>query len=108
MNCVQFGLAIISQHGIDTMRFAAGIDVLEGFQDRFGRRGTLGAEMPLQIADPEDQFGDGDGAGVDFQAEELVGVYGEAAAFEEFLGLAELAELVAASPSSFFMRSMVT
>jgi hypothetical protein len=54
-----------------------------------------GTEVPFEVADPEDQLGDGDGAGVDFQAEELVGVYGEATAFEEFLGLAELAELVA-------------
>ncbi len=53
------------------------------------------AEVPLEVADPEDQFGDGDGAGVEFQAEELVRVDGEAAAFEQFLGFAELAELFA-------------
>ena len=34
------------------------------------------AELPFQIADPQHEIGDGDGAGVDFEAVELAGVDG--------------------------------
>jgi hypothetical protein len=51
---------------------AASRDVLEVPQDRLGRRDGLGAEMPLQIAEPDDEFGDGRRAGVEFEADELM------------------------------------
>ena len=40
--------------------------------------------MPLQVADPEDEIGDDGGAGVEFEAQKLMGIDGI-----EFLGLAE-------------------
>ena len=48
----------------------------------------MGAEVPLEVADPEDQVGDRGGAGVDLDAEELVGV-DRVAAFEERLPLGD-------------------
>ena len=38
---------------------------------------AAGAEVPLEVADPEDEFGDGGGAWIDFEAEELVRVDAE-------------------------------
>ena len=67
----------------------AAFDVFEVFDDRFGRVDVAaGAEVPLEVADPEDEVGDGGGAGVDLDAEELVGVDG-VAAFEEHLPLGD-------------------
>jgi hypothetical protein len=78
---------IAGEHGV------AAFDVLEVAQDGAGRQAAaLGAEVPLQVADPEDHFGDGGGARVDFEAEELVRVDGEAFDFETLLGVAELGE----------------
>ena len=60
-------------------------DVVKVADDREGdllRR--AGAEMPLEVADPEDEIGDDGGARVQFEAEELVGVDGV-----ELLRLAE-------------------
>ena len=39
--------------------------------------------MPLEVADPEDEFGDGGGARVDFDAEKLVRVHGVGRNFED-------------------------
>lgn len=50
---------------------------------------AAGAEVPLEVADPEDEVGDDGGAGVDLGAEELVRVDSEAGVFECLLGLAE-------------------
>ena len=47
----------------------------------------MGAEVPLEVADPEDEVGDGGGAGVDFDAAELVGINGEASVFEGSLSV---------------------
>ena len=49
---------------------------MKGAQDRLGRRRATRAEMPLQIADPQHQLGDGGGAGVDLDAEELARIDG--------------------------------
>ena len=53
---------------------------------------AVGAEVPLQVADPQDHFGDGGGAGVDFQAQKLVGVDGVALHFEQILAFAEVGQ----------------
>src|SRR4051812_26935682 len=45
--------------------------------------------MPLKIADPENELGDGGGAGIDFDAEELVRVHGMRFAEFEFETFAE-------------------
>ena len=69
--CVTRGLrfAVIFQDGV------AALDVVEFFQDGFaGRRLAARAEMPLQIANPQNHFGNSDGAGVDFEAKKLVRV----------------------------------
>ncbi len=74
-----------------------------------GRPLPLGAEVPLQVADPEHQFGDGGGARVDFEAEELVRVDGEAFDFEALLRVAELGEGVehfAFEPLHVFQRDV--
>ena len=34
-----------------------------------------GLALPLEVADPEDELGDGDGVGGDFEAEELLGAH---------------------------------
>jgi hypothetical protein len=81
------GDGVGGEHGV------AAFDVLEVAQDGAGRQAAaLGAEVPLQVADPEDHFGDGGGARVDFEAEELVRVNGEAFDFEALLRVAQLGE----------------
>ena len=43
-----------------------------GVEDRLGNLvGLDGAQLPLEVADPQHEIGDGDGAGVDLQAVEL-------------------------------------
>ncbi len=80
---------VISEDGV------AAFDVVEFFEDGLGGHGfAVGAEVPLEVADPEDQIGDGGGAGVDFDAAELVGIDGEAGVFEGELGVGELGEKV--------------
>ena len=54
-----------------------------------GRTLAAGAEVPLQVADPEDELGDGGGAGVDFDAEELVRVDGGALHLQHRLAFAQ-------------------
>ena len=83
--CVADGFAaVVGEHGV------AAFDVLEIAQDRAGRQaGAAGAEVPLQVADPEHEFGDGGGARVEFEAEELVRVDGEAFGFEALLAGAD-------------------
>lgn len=82
---------LVAQHvrfviGDDGILFA---DIGEVLQHRLRRHGAAaGAEMPLQVADPQDQFGDGDGARVDFEAEKLVRIDG----FESHLLFAEIDE----------------
>ncbi len=46
-------------------------------------------EMPLQIANPQNQFRDGGGAGIDFKAKKLVRVNGVGGKFK-FEGVAKL------------------
>jgi hypothetical protein len=78
------GCAVVSQHGV------AALNVLERAQNRFGRRAfAVQFEMPLQVADPQHEFGDGGGAGIGFQPEELVRVNRVGGEFE-FEVLAEL------------------
>ena len=50
----------------------AAMDMVEPFQDRLARREAARPEVPLQMADPQDEIGDGDGARVQLHAEELV------------------------------------
>jgi hypothetical protein len=53
---------------------------------------AVGAEVPLQVADPQHHFGDGGGSGVDFDAEELVRVDGVALHFEQVLAGAQVSQ----------------
>ncbi|MNI83243.1 hypothetical protein D3C73_1400320 [compost metagenome] len=54
-------------------------NIVEVTQHRLGRvYFAVGAEVPLQVADPKDHFSDTGGAWVDLQAEELVWVDSEA------------------------------
>jgi hypothetical protein len=59
-----------------------------------GRPAAAGAEVPLQVADPQHEFGDGGGARIDFEAEELVRVDREAFGFELRLAVADVVQLV--------------
>ena len=73
--------AVVGEHGV------AAFDVFEIAQDGARRQaGAARAEVPLQVADPQHQLGDGGGARVEFEAEELVRVDGEAFGFEALLG----------------------
>jgi hypothetical protein len=81
--------AIAGQHGV------AAFDVAEVLEDRLRRQAAAaGAEVPLQVADPEHQFGDGGGARVEFEAEELLRVDGQAFGFEALLAAPESVQLV--------------
>ena len=76
--------AVVVEHGVTAF------DIFEVAQNRAGRQaGAAGAEMPLQVADPEDEFGDGGGTRVEFEAEELMRVDGEACGFEALLPAAD-------------------
>ena len=90
------GLAGIVEDGFDAVVGDEGVavfDVVEVADDGLGRVfGFADAEEPLEGADPEDEFGDGGGAGVEFEAEELVGIDGFAGHVEEALAFAELVE----------------
>lgn len=90
------GLAVFVLHGFAAVVVDEGvavIDVFEVAQDGFGQfEPAVDAVVPLQVADPEHDLGDGGGAGVEFDAEELVGVYGEATGFHAHLSAAEVAQ----------------
>jgi hypothetical protein len=62
----------------------------------------------LQVADPQHQFGDGGGARVEFEAEELVRVDGEAFGFEQAWPWPMSCNWLSTSPSRRFMCSSVT
>gem|GEM_PF-2992592 len=80
---------VAGQHGV------AAFDVAEVLEDRLRRQAAAaGAEVPLQVADPEHQFGDGGGARVEFEAEELVRVDGQTFGFEALLAAPEGVQLV--------------
>ncbi len=51
-----------------------------------------GPEVPLKVANPENQFGDGRGARVDLDAEELMGINRVAGSLEHRLCLAQSPE----------------
>jgi hypothetical protein len=69
------------------------LDVVE-VADYGQRRSDIaaGAEVPLEISDPEDEVGDGSGAGIDVDAEELMRVNGATHVFERGLRVAERGE----------------
>jgi hypothetical protein len=69
---------------------------------------AAGAEVPLEVADPEDEVGDDGGAGVDLDAEELVGVDSEAGVFECLLVSPSETRVSRTSPSRRFMCSRAT
>jgi hypothetical protein len=63
--------------------------VFELFDDGFGGHVLpAGAEVPLEVADPEDELGDGGGARIDFDPKELVGIDAELFHFEVELAIA--------------------
>ena len=65
------------------------VDVAEFFST--GSAGVAaGAEVPLEVADPEDELGDGGGARVELDAEELVRIDGGLPVSSEQLLVAEL------------------
>src|SRR5271157_2595250 len=86
------GLALSIQNRLFAVEVQNGVpafDVMEGLDDRLsGHSRSEGAEVPLEVADPQHKLGDGGGAGVDLDAEELVRVNGVAGSFENRLGFA--------------------
>ena len=74
--------------GLDAVVFQDGVaalDVLELAEDRLGGHGFAeGAKVPLEVADPQDEVGDGGGTRVDLDAEELVRIDGEADQLQNF------------------------
>ena len=78
---------VIRQHRV------AALDVVELLDHRLRRQHVAtGAEMPLQITDPQHHVGDGGGAGIDLDAEELVRIDGEAGELQRCLFFAEAFE----------------
>jgi hypothetical protein len=78
-------LFVVGEDGV------AALDVVEFFEDGLGRgRRAVDAEVPLEVADPEDEFGEGGGAGVELDAEDLVGIDGGALQVEEIGVVAEI------------------
>ena len=73
----------------------AALNIVEAPDDRLGhRRIAAVAEMPLQRADPQDQLGNGGGAGVHFESQQLVGVDSNALQLHEDLALVQRVERV--------------
>ena len=68
---------VVGEHGVlledavvfREQRAVAGVGLAGGFA------------LPLEVADPEDELGDGDGLLVDFEADELLGADAEAVHF---------------------------
>jgi len=83
--CIEYKIhPIKGEHGV------AAFDVVEIAQHRLGRADVaVGAEVPLQVADPQHGFGDAGGAGVEFEAEELVRVDRDAFHLQQALRFAE-------------------
>ena len=81
-----------------------------GLQHRLGDApGGYGAELPLQIADPQHEVGDGDGAGVDFETVELARADGLSLHDETRRVLAQVPPSASStSPSSRFISSSET
>ena len=93
------GLAVGVEAGFDGVALHEGVatfDVVEVFDDGFGRDGVgpKGAEIPLEVADPENEIGDDGGTGVDFNAEELMRVHGEARFSESLLWVTQTFERI--------------
>jgi hypothetical protein len=78
---------------VDKQRIAR-FDVVETLDDGFRRRRGCapGSEVPLQVADPEDEIGNDGGARVEFEAEQLVRVDRESGFVEDELCFSELLE----------------
>jgi hypothetical protein len=79
------------------------------FRIRLRRQtGAAGAEVPLQIADPQHQFGHGGGARVDFQPEKLVRVDAQTFGFQRHRGaqFAGLVQHFAFQPLQVFQRDV--
>jgi hypothetical protein len=92
------GDAVVIQHEVNAIKGEHGIrafDVVKVLENRAGRQAAaLGAEVPLQVADPQHQLGNRGGARVELQAEELVRVDGQAFGFEQRLRLAQVVQLI--------------
>jgi len=65
---------VAGQHLVGLEHGVLDDDVPEGLQDGIVGHAAAGAQMPLQMTDPQHQFGDGRGARVDLQPEDLVRV----------------------------------
>ena len=77
-------IGVVGEHGIPAL------DVLEVANDRLGGTNVPpSAEVPLQVADPQDHLGDGGGPGVELQAEQLVGIDADPGQVHEHLALAQ-------------------
>ena len=84
-------------------------DVVEIPEHRLGGQGTAaGAEVPLQIADPQHQLGDGDGARIDFEPEELVRIDGVRSRSRLAWVSPRSTRASSTSPSSRFISSIET
>src|SRR5688500_10966879 len=76
------GVALLVHSGFHVVigkESVAVFDVVEALNDGFRRErgGSPGAEVPLQVTDPEDEVGDGGGAGIHLESLELVRIDGE-------------------------------
>ena len=76
-------------------------DVVEALNDGFRRErgGSPSAEVPLQVTDPEDEVGDGGGAGIHLESLELVRIDGESGFVQSLLRFATSAAASSSRPS---------
>ena len=73
-------------HSVPGEHRVAAFDVPEILEDRLRRQSAaLRAEVPLQVADPQYQFGNRGSARVEFEAEKLMRVDGQTFGFEALL-----------------------
>jgi hypothetical protein len=99
----QGALGAPGEHGV-----AAG-DVAVVVHDGFGHGAVAaGADVPLQVADPQHEFGQRGGAGVDFEAEKLLRGDGFAFERELFWVSPRAASWLSTSPSRRLRCSRVT
>ena len=86
-------LAVVFENGVPAL------DVVERLDDRLcGHSRAEGAEVPLKVTNPEHELGNGGGAGIDLDAEELVRVNGVTGSLENRLCFAQAVEHIADFP----------
>lgn len=83
-------------HLVVRQQRVAVLDIVEPFDDGLGwsRGGAPRAEVPLEVTDPQDQVGDGGGAGIELDSPQLVRIDGEPGFVQSLLAFPQAFERV--------------